>query len=259
MSIVFLHGNPETPVIWAPLLAELAEPLRCNVHTPQLPGFGCPTPEGFGATKENYVEWFTGVVAEIVATSGPVDFVGHDWGGGIGMRVVALRPDLFRSWVCDVLGLFHADYVWHDFAQIWQTPGAGEEYFEQNLNTPPEDQIAQYEAIGIPRATGEQLVASSSEEMGRCILALYRSAAQPAMIEWGRELAPAGTRPGLGIIAPNDPFVRGMDLAPQVAASLGAAVHEMVGQGHWWMLGDPAGGAVALSAFWAGLDGPAPA
>ena len=37
------------------------------------------------------------------------------------------RPELVRSWASDVLGIFDADYVWHDMAQVWQTPGAGEE------------------------------------------------------------------------------------------------------------------------------------
>lgn len=169
------------------------------------------------------------------------------------MRVVATRPELFRSWATDVLGLFHRDYVWHDFAQIWQTPGAGEEYFEQIMATPAEDRVAMYEAIGIPRATGERLVAVDDAEMSRCILALYRSATQPAMVRWGEDLGPAATRAGLAIIAPNDPFVRAIDLAGEVAASLGATCHEIAGQGHWWMLGDPAAGASTLEAFWSSV------
>jgi pimeloyl-ACP methyl ester carboxylesterase len=253
MSVVLLHGNPETPVIWEPLVAELASLGVTQVHTPQLPGFGCPSPAGWGATKEEYVEWFIGVLEGIVAAEGPVDLLGHDWGGGIGMRVVALRPDLIRSWVTDVLGLFHPEYIWHDFAQIWQTPGAGEEYMAQTLATPEADRVALYESIGIPRATGERLIAVADEEMNRCILALYRSAAQPAMVRWGEELQGAATRPGLCLVAPNDPFVRGEDLAVQVAGTLGAAVRELPGQGHWWMLGDPAAGAAALVEFWGGV------
>jgi len=250
MSAVFVHGNPETPIIWEPLLGELG---RSDVHTPQLPGFGCPTAGGFGATKEEYTAWLTGEVERIAADSGPVDLVGHDWGGLLSMGVVAARPDLMRSWVSDVLGVFHEDYVWHDFAQIWQTPGAGEEFFEQSAASPIDDRVALFESLGIPSAIGRRLVEAGDEEMARCVLALYRSAAQPAMAEWGATLGPASTRPGLAIVAPNDPFVRGMDLAPTVAGRLGASVHEMTGQGHWWMLGDPAGGAAALRRFWEGL------
>jgi hypothetical protein len=55
----------------------------------------------------------------------------------------------------------------------------------------------------------------------------------------------------LAIIAPNDPFVRSEDLAGEMADRLGASRHVMEGQGHWWMLGDPAAGAAALRTFWA--------
>jgi hypothetical protein len=37
------------------------------------------------------------------------------------------RPDLLRTWVSDVPGVFDADYVWHDLAQQWQRPGEGEQ------------------------------------------------------------------------------------------------------------------------------------
>lgn len=250
MPAVLLHGNPETPVIWEPLVAQLT---RTDVVTPQLPGFGCPTPDGFGATRDEYVAWFIGVLEDIVAADGPVDLVGHDWGGGIGTLAAAQRPDLIRSWACDVLGLFHPDYVWHDFAQIWQTPGAGEEYFVQTMATPEADRVALYESIGIPADTGARLVAAADDEMSRCILALYRSAAQPAMAEAGRTMGALATRPGLAITAPNDPFVRGADLGAAVAAELGATQVVMEGQGHWWMLGDPAGGARVLEQFWSSL------
>jgi hypothetical protein len=91
----------------------------------------------------------------------------------------------------------------------------------------------------------------SSCMLGKCVLSLYRSAAQPAMKEWGEHLGPAGTLPGLAIIAPNDPFVRGEDLGAQVADRIGAVRHVLEGQGHWWMLGDPATGAEMLRQFWA--------
>lgn len=247
MTVVMLHGNPETPVIWRPLLDALD---GVDAVTPQLPGFGCGVPTDFGATKEEYVDWFIGVLEPLVADHGPVDLVGHDWGGGIGMRAVAMRPELFRTWACDVLGLFHPEYVWHDFAQIWQTPGAGEEYFAQSLATPVADRVNLFEAIGIPRSTGELLAEAGDELMGRCVLSLYRSAAQPAMKEWGEHLGRAATVPGLALIAPNDPFVRGTDLGHEVADRLGAAVEVLDGQGHWWMLGDPVGAATVLRRFW---------
>jgi pimeloyl-ACP methyl ester carboxylesterase len=260
VTAVFIHGNPETPAIWKPLLTELARldsAVATNAITPQLPGFGTPAPSGFGATKEDYAAWLTTELERIVGEHGPVDLVGHDWGGGFVMRVVSKRPELVRSWACDVLGLFHPDYVWHDFAQIWQTPGAGEEYFEQNAAAPVADRIALFEAIGITRPTADEIIAATDgdagREMARCILALYRSAAQPAMVEWGRELDPAATKPGLALVPSEDPFVRSHDYAREIAGRLGAQIAELDGLGHWWMLGDPARGAAVLHEFWANV------
>jgi pimeloyl-ACP methyl ester carboxylesterase len=75
---VLVHGVPETPGVWDFVRREL---VRSDVVTPQLPGFGCATPAGFTATKEQYVTWLVGEL-ERIAADGPIDLVGHDWGGG---------------------------------------------------------------------------------------------------------------------------------------------------------------------------------
>ena len=96
------------------------------------------------------------------------------------------------------------------------------------------------------RASGELL---SSPETGRCVLALYRSAAQPKMAEYGEELARAERRPALVIIATEDPYVGGEVLARRTAKRCGAEVAVLEGLGHWWMLEDPGRGAATLSQF----------
>jgi pimeloyl-ACP methyl ester carboxylesterase len=248
MVAVLLHGNPETPAIWRPLQAHLR---RSDVITLQLPGFGVPVPDGFGATKEEYVEW---LCEQLAALGEPVDLVGHDWGGGFTFRVATTRPDLLRSWVCDVAGLAHPDYVWHDFAQIWQTPGAGEEFFASTADQPREDRIAMMEAIGVVGGVAGEIVDAGDELMNRCVLALYRSAAQPAMVEWGRLAENAAARPGLVLAPTDDHFAGGVELAGQMATRMGARFVVIEGQGHWWMLGDPVSGAAILDGFWESLD-----
>ncbi len=54
--IVFVHGVPETAAIWNKVRRALD---RESVAI-ELPGFGCPRPEGFGATKDDYVDWLLG-------------------------------------------------------------------------------------------------------------------------------------------------------------------------------------------------------
>jgi pimeloyl-ACP methyl ester carboxylesterase len=247
MPAVLVHGNPETPAVWDPLVAELN---RDDVVSLHLPGFGTPTPAGFGATKEEYVEWLVGELEKIAE---PVDLVGHDWGGGFVLRVACTRADLLRSWTSDVAGLLHPDYVWHDFAHLWQTPGAGEQWVTDTMAQPREERIALLQSVGVVGDAAATFTDAFDEEMGRCILTLYRSAAQPAMEEWGRDADAAADRPGLVVAPADDPFTGGTDLAREMAERMGARFARLDGLGHWWMLQDPARGARALEEFWATL------
>jgi pimeloyl-ACP methyl ester carboxylesterase len=117
MAIVLVHGNPETEAIWGPLVDALE---RDDVVPLSPPGFGAPLPADFPATYLAYRDWLED---ELERLDQPVDVVGHDWGGGHVMNMVMHRPELVRSWASDVVGLFDPEYIWHDLAQVWQTPG----------------------------------------------------------------------------------------------------------------------------------------
>ncbi|MGH2474574.1 MAG: alpha/beta fold hydrolase, partial [Candidatus Limnocylindrales bacterium] len=82
MPIVLVHGVPETEAVWDEFRAHLAE-IESITLSP--PGFGAPVPEGFGATSDDYVAWLT---AELRRIDGPIDLLGHDWGGGHVFRTV---------------------------------------------------------------------------------------------------------------------------------------------------------------------------
>ncbi len=243
MPLVLVHGNPETSTIWDPLRVELG---REDVVALSPPGFGAPVPAGFSATADDYLAW---LVDELEAIDDPIDLVGHDWGGGHVQRVAAARPDLIRSWCIDVAGLFDPDYVWHDLAQVWQTPGAGEASVEAMIAMPLEDRVTSYVDIGMTPDVARACAAAVGPAMGRCILALYRSAMQPTLTAWGRDLERAERRPGLVVIATADPNVGGEVLARRSAERFGAEVAVLEGLGHWWMLQDPVRAAAALRAF----------
>ena len=75
MSVVLVHGNPETDALWGPLVASWAA-----TTCPALPArLGCARAQGWGATLEEYRLWLVG---ELEVIGEPVDLVGHDWGGG---------------------------------------------------------------------------------------------------------------------------------------------------------------------------------
>lgn len=248
MTVVFVHGNPETDAIWGPLLAVLG---RDDVVLLSPPGFGAPLPDGFGATFLEYRDWLE---AELEKLDGPVDLVGHDWGGGHVVNLVMHRPELIRSWATDVVGLFDEDYVWHDMAQVWQTPGAGEEMLQNMIGGGLPARTELMVSFGFPEDVAAAVAEHQNDDMITAILALYRSAAQPAMAEAGRALESAAARPGLSLLATADPFIGQSDNRRRAADRAGARTEVLEGLGHWWMLEDPQRGAAALTEFWATLE-----
>jgi pimeloyl-ACP methyl ester carboxylesterase len=244
MTVVLVHGNPETEAIWGPLVDTLR---RNDVVCLSPPGFGAPLADDFPATYLAYRDWLERELAQIEE---PIDLVGHDWGGGHVVNAVMHRPELVRSWASDVVGLFDPDYVWHDLAQVWQTPGDGEELVNTLLGGTDQDRAERMASLGIPMGIATSMAPAQGPEMGRAILLLYRSARQPAMAEAGRALENAAARPGLSLLATDDPYIGAADNRRRAADRAGARTEVLDGLGHWWMVQDPARGADALARFW---------
>jgi pimeloyl-ACP methyl ester carboxylesterase len=247
MTVVLVHGNPETPAVWDLLVERLTalgidEPVRLAP-----PGFGAPVPDGWGATVAEYRDW---LVAELEGIGRPVDLVGHDWGGGHVLNAVMARPDLVRSWCSDIVGVFDPDYVWHELAQAWQTPGTGEAVVAAMVGAPATGRAARLAEAGMEPSVAARVAEGMDATMGECILALYRSAAQPAMAEFGAGLEAAAAKPGLAILPTEDHMVGTEEQRHRAAARAGARVEVLDGLGHWWMTQDPERGAGALVDFW---------
>ena len=145
-----------------------------------LPGFGNPRPDGFGATQATSTS--TGWSASSTPSASRCDLVGHDWGAGLTYRVATKYGDRLRSWAADCGSLAHPDYEWHDFAQIWQTPGEGED-----VHADPGGAAARGAGrragrlFGISVEDATEMAGAQDRTMDDCILDLYRSAApEPA-------------------------------------------------------------------------------
>jgi pimeloyl-ACP methyl ester carboxylesterase len=244
MTVVLVHGVPESAAVWAPMLAALG---RDDVICLSPPGFGAALPADFPATYVAYRDWLE---AQLESIGPPIDLVGHDFGGIHVVNVVTRKPQLVRSWVSDVVGMFDPGYVWHDLAQIWQTPGEGEQMIDALMGGTIGDRVAQMEAVGVPGDIAASMAEAQGPEMGQSILRLYRSAKQPAMAEAGRALEVAAARPGLSVLATEDPYVGSDEMREQAAKRAGAQTAVLDGLGHWWMVQDPATGAAALTRFW---------
>jgi pimeloyl-ACP methyl ester carboxylesterase len=248
MTVVLVHGNPETEAIWNPLVDALG---RDDVARVSPPGFGAPLPDDFPATCLAYRDWLED---ELAGFKEPVDLVGHNWGGGHVVNTVMHRPELVRSWASDVVGVFDPDYIWHDLAQVWQTPGDGEQLVDTMMGGTVQDRAKRLAAFGVPLDVATSIAAAQGPEMGRAILLLYRSARQPAMAEAGRGLEAAAARPGLSLLATEDHYVGSEKLRRRAADRAGARTEVLDGLGHWWMCQDPARGAAVLTRFWETLD-----
>jgi len=246
MTVVLVHGNPETAAVWNPLLDVLG---REDVVRLSPPGFGAPLPPDFEATVPGYRSWLE---AELERFARPVDLVGHDWGGNHVVAVAMRRPELLRSWATDTIGIFAPDYTWHPLAERWQAPGAGEEFVRSQFSPPPPERKAMLEGIGVPASVSAELAAGMTADMATAVLSLYRSAVQPTMADLGRDLERAARRPGLAVLAAADRNV-GTDEQRRAAAARAGAAVVSADLGHWWMAEDPRWAAGVLTAFWAGL------
>jgi pimeloyl-ACP methyl ester carboxylesterase len=231
---VLVHGVPDTAEMWDPLLAELS---RDDIVTLRLPGFGAPLPDGFGSTKEEYVEWIASQLREI---GEPVDLVGHDWGSLLTQRVALAKPELLRTFtLCN--GAITSRFAWHDIAVQWQTPDVGEQVMEGFTAETIGPGLA---AVGHP--SGERAAASIDDTMKACILALYRSATDlPG--DW----SPTGPapRPGLVLWGKDDPV--GPPASGQRFCESTGARFVLLDGGHWGVVERPKESAAALEAHWA--------
>jgi pimeloyl-ACP methyl ester carboxylesterase len=244
MTIVFVHGVPETDRLWDGLRAELSG--RDTVAL-SLPGFGTSLPDGFEPTKDTYAAW---LIEQLEGMGEPVDLVGHDWGGGFTLRLVSLRPDLVSSWVTDAAGLADVEFEWHDVAKIWQTAGQGEEFMDAQLATPAADRATLFTSLGLSEEAALAMTSAFDRTMADAILTLYRSATK-VHEEWGPAFENI-PKPGLVIIPSDDAFLD-VESARRSAERAGARVADLPGQGHWWAVSDPRGGAQLLEDFWASL------
>lgn len=247
MTVVLVHGNPETDALWDPLVEALG---RDDVIRLSPPGFGAPVPHGWAGTYLDYRDWLVGELARI---DGPIDLVGHDWGGNHVVNAMMLRPELVRSWATDIIGVFDPEYVWHEAAQIWQTPGAGEQFVDALIGGSVQDRAGRLTALGITDDVAARIAVGLGPEMGAAILGLYRSVLGDVLAEEGRRLGNAAVRPGLCLLATEDHYTGSEEIRRRAAERAGARTEVLEGLGHWWMVQDPVRGAAALTEFWDSL------
>ena len=195
-TVVLVHGNPETSAIWTPLVTALAARGVTHVVPLSPPGFGVPAPEDFDPTMANYAQWLVAELEALRRDGVDLDVVAHDWGAGHLFGALDVRPDLIRTWVADIAGVLHRDYVWHDMAQAWQTPEIGEQAVAGMVESSLDDRTTLFQALGLPAGMAAEVAPWLNDDMARCVLRLYRTGAQPAVGDLGERLAVGGVDDG---------------------------------------------------------------
>jgi pimeloyl-ACP methyl ester carboxylesterase len=247
MTVVLVHGLPETAQIWDPLRQHLGD----DSVALALPGFGVPRPAGFSATKDAYAEWLAGTLAGM---DGPVDVVGHDIGALITLRVVTAFDVAVRSYAVDVADIFHPDLVWPDRVRQLQTPDVGERLTRvarERDPTDPASTAARLAGAGVPVELAKDIGAAYDETMSRCILDFYRSAVPNVAADWWKDVKGPTPAHGLVLLLPDPPEDEQRSVA--VADRLGARVARLDGLEHCWMAQAPGQVAEVLQRFWSSL------
>ena len=245
MLALFIHGVPDTPAMWRPLI-EALDLADGEAVAPALPGFGCALPPGFRPTKDTYAAWLIAEAEQAVARhGGPVHLVGHDWGALLSLRAASLRPDLFASWAVSDAVIDPA-YRGHRMAKLWATPIVGEVVMWLARKPALAKALADQ---GLPEELARHEADAFDATMRSSILTLYRSAVGLRFSgPWVEDLArlPAN---GLVIWGETDPYVP-LETAQRFCTKRAVPLHVEQDAGHWALVERPQEVAARLRRHW---------
>jgi pimeloyl-ACP methyl ester carboxylesterase len=230
---VFVHGNPSNSDDWLPFLERLSGPGLAF----DLPGWGRSGRPRRGYTMHEMAGFVERALAALEV--GPYKLVVHDW-GAVALIAAQREPARLERLVLLNTVPLVAGYRWHFVARLWRTRGLGW------LAGPPRPRLVLEQMLRLARGDRSRMPAQVVDSIyehwdrgtGRAILALYRSAPEPALAAAGAGLARLGC-PALIVWGDRDPYL-GADLGPKHAAAIpGAELREARGAGHWPWIDDP--------------------
>src|SRR3954469_3886007 len=123
-AVLLLHGEPTRSFLYRGLLGPLVD-AGLRAIAVDLVGFGRSDKpaEVSDHSFARHVEWTRSLLFDVLDLRG-LTLVGQDWGGLIGLRLVAENPDRFDRVVAANTGLPTGDQdmpaVWHKFRQAIQ-------------------------------------------------------------------------------------------------------------------------------------------
>ena len=235
VPVLLMHGNPDGRHSWESMLEHVDVP--CRVIAPDAPGFGdSPEPtETFSFLPEFQADLWQRF-ADAVDLGEPTVVVVHDFGGPWLLPWVAQHPQHVRALLLTNT-IFQADYRWHFWARVWQTPLLGELILALGPRWLWRREMRQG-SPQLPQAYIDHAYRQIQRpSMRRSVLRTYRAfkSMKSAVGPWEERLLKAVRHyPKRVIWGDLDPYI-----GPHIAERYGASVDHWPEVGHWTYLERP--------------------
>jgi haloalkane dehalogenase len=234
--VLLLHGEPSWSFLYRKVIPVLVD-AGCRAIAPDLIGFGRSDKPAEVADHSyaRHVEWVRGLAFDALDLRG-VTLVGQDWGGLIGLRLVAEHPDRFARVVAANTGLPTGDQqlpeIWWRFREaVLSAPTLDVSRFVQSgcRTTLPAEVLAAYDA-----PFPDETFTSGVRAMPTLVPTSPDDPAAPANRAAWRQLS-TWDRPFLVAFSDGDPITGGMApvLRRAVPGAAGLDHPTIAGAGHF--------------------------
>jgi haloalkane dehalogenase len=149
--VLLMHGEPTWSYLYRHMIPILAKAGK-RVIAPDLIGFGKSDKlsERADYTYERHILWTSNILTQLNLSN--ITFFGQDWGGLIGLRLVAQNPELFKGLVLSNTGMpigkgtTDAFEAWKKFSQTVEHFNSGRIIVGGTTKELSDDEVAAYNA-----------------------------------------------------------------------------------------------------------------
>lgn len=151
--VLLMHGEPSWSYLYRSMIPPLVE-AGFRVVAPDLVGFGRSDKpaEQDDYTYRRHVDWMAAVLFDELDL-GDITFFGQDWGGLVGLRLLATEPDRYRAVVLSNTGLPTGDQTvtpafeqWREFSRSSPRFEIGRIIQNGTVRTLTDAEVASYDA-----------------------------------------------------------------------------------------------------------------
>ncbi len=239
-TVLFLHGWPDTGVLWHDVAA-LVRAAGFRTAVPDLRGCGRSSkPE---AVNDYAMHHLVGDVAALVDDlGGPVTLVGHDWGSNLAWATAAFQPELVTKLVALSVGhptsfrsagLIQQMKSWYTL--LFSFEGIAEQWLRKNNHEALRTWLGHPDVENVIRELERDNQLSTH-------LNWYRANIPPESFVAEPPVLPPISVPTLGVWSTNDFALSEAQMQNSAAYCTNGFTYKRIeGPGHWMPLEDPKG------------------